>query len=150
MQHQTRQATHFITYAMHFLLTLAFLLLGAACAQTLTVTMTAYSSEAIQTDSSPFTTSTGETVRPGIVAVSRDLLGTALPYGAKLRVVEVKEDPRACGGWDPGMVLEVQDTMHRRKRNRVDLWVPSREEALQWGVCKVVLEVLELPQVSSR
>lgn len=139
-----------MTQTIRILTTLTFLLLSVACAQTLTVTMTAYSSEVIQTDSTPFTTSTGETVRPGIVAVSRDLLGTALPYGTKLRVAEIKDDPRACGAWDPGIILEVQDTMHRRKRNQVDLWVPSRQEALQWGRCKVVLEVLELPQVSSR
>lgn len=38
------------------------------------VTMTAYRSVPMQTDSSPFITSTGERVRSGGVAVSRDLL----------------------------------------------------------------------------
>jgi 3D (Asp-Asp-Asp) domain-containing protein len=151
MQHETGQALHCIKQILGIIVVLVFfLLVSVACAQTLTVTMTAYSSEALQTDSTPSVTSTGETVRPGIVAVSRDLLATALPYGTKLRVVEIKQDPRACGGWDPGVILEVQDTMHRRKRNQVDLWVPSREEALQWGRCEVVLEIVELPQVSSR
>ena len=37
------------------------------------------------------------------------------PYGSKLRVVSI-EDTRSCGGWDPEITLEVQDTMHPRKR----------------------------------
>ena len=124
---------------------IAVMLLSAAHAQTLTVTMTAYSSEVIQTDSTPFITSTGAQVGLGIVAVSRDLLGGALPYGTKLRIVGIKANPRACGAWDPGIVLEVQDTMHRRKRNQVDIWLPSRAEAIRWGRCEVILEIIELP-----
>lgn len=119
--------------------------LQVAHAQIITVTMTAYSSEVRQTNSQPFITATGETVRPGIVAVSRDLLGGLLPYGTKLRVVEIQEDPTACGAWDPDMILEVQDTMHRRMHNRVDIWMPNRDLAIQWGICTVSLEILELP-----
>ena len=149
MQHETGQTLHCINQLARLIAVMTLLLIGAASAQTLTVTMTAYSSEVRQTDSTPFVTSTGETVRPGIVAVSRDLLGGVLPYGSTLRIVDIAEDPRACGGWDPGMILEVQDTMHRRKRNRVDIWLPSRAEAIQWGICEVVLEVVDLPKVAS-
>lgn len=117
-------------------------LLTFGTAQTLEVTMTAYSAEAAQTDSSPMITATGETVGEGIVAVSRDLLGTVLPYGTELRIVEVNDEANACGGWVPDTVLEVQDTMHPRRENHVDIWVPTREQALEWGRCEAVLEVL--------
>ncbi len=106
------------------------------------VTMTAYSSTRSQTDSTPFITSTNQRVRSGIVAASRDLLASNLPYGSKLRVVAI-EDARSCGGWDPGMTLEVQDTMHPRKHNHVDLWLPSTAKARKWGRCKVTVEVLD-------
>ena len=115
---------------------------ASGAAQTLEVTMTAYSPDAAQTDATPTVTSTGEEVREGIVAVSRDLLGGVLPYGSELRVVDVREDERACGGWLPGQVLEVQDTLHPRKSKQIDLWVPDREQALAWGRCEVVVEVI--------
>lgn len=111
-------------------------------AQTLEVTMTAYSSEEAQTSGDPTVTATGEEVGPGTLAVSRDLLQSELPYGTTVRVVEVDSSPNACGGWVPGIILEVQDTMHPRMSNRVDIWVPTREEAIQWGRCVAVLEVV--------
>ena len=123
-------------------LCLVLLTLSFGFGQTLEVTMTAYSSEAAQTDSTPTVTATGETVGPGVVAVSRDLLQAELPYGTELRVVEVNTAANACGGWNPGMVLEVQDTMHPRRTNHVDIWVETREEALEWGKCEAVLEVV--------
>lgn len=118
------------------------LVVGAATAQSFEVTMTAYSSTVDQTNSQPFITATNQRVRMGIIAASRDLLATELPHGTRVRVVYIHDDPRACGGWDPGMVLEVQDTMNRRKRNTIDLWLPSRREARLWGRCRVVLEVV--------
>ncbi len=103
--------------------------------------MTAYSSTKAQTDSTPFITSTNQRVRLGIVAASRDLLASQLPYGTKLRVVNIK-DTRRCGGWDPKIILEVQDTMHERQRNKLDLWMTSTAEARRWGRCEVTIEVL--------
>lgn len=108
----------------------------------LTVMMTSYNSLASQTDSTPFITSTGERTRLGIVAASRDLLDGPLPYGTKLRVIRVSTQNASCGGWIPEGILEVQDTMHPRKTNQVDLWLPGLEEALQWGVCQARIEVV--------
>lgn len=108
------------------------------------VTMTAYSSTVDQTDDTPFITSTQQPVRLGIVAVSRDLLAGDLPYGTTLRVVETYGEPDSCGAWDINMILEVQDTMHRRKKQQIDLWLPSREEALEWGYCQAQVEILEM------
>lgn len=108
------------------------------------VTMTAYSSTVDQTDDTPFITSTQQPVRLGIVAVSRDLLAGDLPYGTTLRVVETYGEPDSCGAWDVNRILEVQDTMHRRKQQQIDLWLPSREEALEWGYCQARVEILEM------
>lgn len=108
------------------------------------VTMTAYSSTTDQTDDTPFTTSTQQPVRLGIVAVSRDLLAGDLPYGTTLRVIETYGEPDTCGAWDVTMILEVQDTMHRRKQQQIDLWLPSRDEALAWGYCQARVEILEM------
>ncbi len=114
----------------------------SANSQALSVTVTAYSSTVDQTDSTPFLTATQEEVRSGIVAVSRDLLSTHLPYGTQIRIVHIESDPYRCGAWEVDMVLEVQDTMHRRKRNQVDIWMPSRQEAVEWGRCQALLQVM--------
>ena len=129
-------------YVVSSLLLLAFGTHTSAGSQSISVIVTAYSSTVDQTDSTPFLTSTQERVRPGIVAVSRDLLSTELPYGTQIRIIHIEEDPYRCGAWNVDTILEVQDTMHRRKRNQVDIWVPSRAEAIQWGRCQAVLQVI--------
>lgn len=135
-------SNHKKVLAFSVLLSILMLLLGFTAAQTLEVTMTAYSSEAAQTDNEPHITATGETVGPGTLAASRDLLNAELPYGTIVRVTEVNDESNACGGWEPDMLLEVQDTLHPRMQNRVDIWLPSRDQALEWGRCDVVLEVV--------
>ena len=126
-----------------FLLVLlpGFLLQADAQPHRLEVTMTAYSSEVAQTDSTPRITATGQKVRPGIIAVSEDLLTTQLPFGTRVRIVDIRDDPE-CGGFDSGYVLEVQDVMHERKENQVDVWMPTLAKAEGWGTCVVTLEVV--------
>ena len=115
---------------------------SAASAQnTLQVVMTAYSSTEAQTDGTPTITATGAEVREGIIAVSRDLLETQLPYGTKVRVVNLQTEENGCGGFDTG-ILNVQDTMSPEKTNQVDLWLPTTEQALEWGRCTATLEVV--------
>lgn len=102
------------------------------------LTMTAYSSTPDQTDATPFVTASGQGVRDGIVAVSRDLEGLGLRFGSKVVVTEVGGP--SCGPAARelvGEVLEVQDRMHRCKRRQIDVWRPSREEALAIGRCHV-------------
>ena len=104
----------------------------------LDLTMTAYSSTPDQTDSTPFVTASGQGVRDGIVAVSRDLELLGLRFGSKVVVTEVGGP--SCGpaaGELVGRVLEVQDRMHHRKYRQIDVWQPSREEALAIGRCHV-------------
>lgn len=86
----------------------------------LVVDVTGYSSTSDQTDDTPFLTATGTRVRPGVLAVSRDLL-ELLPYGTRVYVVE--------------------DTMHPRMRKTVDLWFPSRGMALRWGRQMGILDI---------
>lgn len=93
-----------------------------------TVYATAYSSEVAQTDSTPFITATGTRTRPGVLAVSPDLL-RSFPYGTRVRL----EDPSGRAPWLSGRVFIVEDAMNARFTNRVDLWMGSRAQALQWG-----------------
>jgi 3D (Asp-Asp-Asp) domain-containing protein len=84
------------------------------------VIITAYSSTTDQTDSTPFITASGRRVRPGIVAVSRDLKDI-LDFGQIVYLEGV--------GY-----FVVEDVMHERWTNRVDIWYPSRLKALHFGV----------------
>ncbi len=129
--------------------------------------MTAYQSVPAQTDDSPFYTSTGEHVRQGGVAVSRDLLCGAC---RKLhRQCQHPEDARKVhyGDWlyvrDAGF-LRVNDVMGAREhywiktkggrrrrfttiRSHIDVWVGSKAEEhafyKKWGVQPVELYKVE-------
>lgn len=114
----------------------------AASPHTLEVVVTAYSSTPAQTDGDPTVTATGQTVRPGILAVSRDLLDTQLPYGTQVRILEIHADEEGCGGYPTSTVFEVQDTMAARIENQVDIWMPNLQEAVAWGSCVATLEVV--------
>jgi 3D (Asp-Asp-Asp) domain-containing protein len=115
--------------------------------RTLTVRSTGYNSLTSQTDRTPHVTATGARTRFGIIAVSRDLLRT-LPYGSRVRLEDM-------GSWSGGgrgkyntmlsdMVFVVEDTMHPRKSGTVDVWFPARRQAIQWGVRRLRVTVLQL------
>jgi len=100
------------------------------------VTLTAYSSTPDQTDDTPFTTAAGTRVRDGILAVSRDLERAGWRFGTPVVILEVSGP--GCGAAAEalvGRVLVVEDRMHRRKRNQIDVWRPSRAEARAIGRC---------------
>lgn len=89
------------------------------------VTITAYSSTRDQTDSTPFITASNTQVRPGIVALSRDLLreftpGAPFSFGDRVEIVGVG-------------TFTVEDTMNSRYTKRVDIWFSSRHAARRWG-----------------
>lgn len=91
------------------------------------VTATAYSSSFDETDGDPFTTASGARVRDGIVAAN------GLPFGTKLRIPDYYGD----------RVFTVLDRMNSRYgRGRVDIWMPSKAEAKEWGVRSIRIEVL--------
>ena len=108
---------------------------------------TGYNSLESQTDDTPFTTAIGSQTRPGIVAISRDLLGGSIPYGS---LVRLKDLGGYYGGGhgkfqeklDAQGLFIVEDTLHARKEQQVDVWFESYTEALQWGVRKVEVELV--------
>ena len=116
---------------------------------TLLLRSTAYNSLEAQTDSTPFITSTGERTRFGIIAVSRDLLAeTQLPYGSLVRLTDLGHyyNGRNLGEYqallDSQGLFIVEDTMHPRKQGQIDVWFPEYNEAVQWGVRQVRVEVI--------
>lgn len=121
---------------------------GPIANPTLTVRATGYNSLVAQTDSTPDITATGTRTRFGVLAASRDLLGNDLPYGS---LVRLRDLGAYHGGGDAGhfqSVLDgqnlfvVEDTMHARKRNQVDVWFGDYASAMNWGVRAVEVQVV--------
>ncbi len=94
----------------------------------LNVVVTAYSSTPWETWGDPFITAAGTHVKDGIVA------NNYLPFGTRVRIPEIYGE----------RVFVVEDRMHSRKGYyHVDIWFPSYSEALNFGVKKTYIEVLE-------
>ncbi len=90
------------------------------------VRATAYNALAAQTDSTPEICAWGDRVRPGIIAVSRDLEGLGLTRGQEVHIE----------GHGKMIVL---DRMHRRKRNQIDIFMETYEDAIEFGVQQLVI-----------
>jgi 3D (Asp-Asp-Asp) domain-containing protein len=109
---------------------------------------TAYNSLASQTDSTPHITATGARTRFGIVAVSRDVLSHDIPYGSLIRIRDLGHyySGRGAGRYqsmlDEHGLFIVEDTMHARKQQQVDVWFPALSSARSWGVRRVEVEVI--------
>ncbi len=92
------------------------------------VIATAYSSTPDQTDDTPFITASNKYVRDGIIA------NNMLPFGTKIRIPDLYGEK----------VFVVEDRMNKRKSNyHIDIWFPTRELALKFGVKTIEIEVLE-------
>lgn len=91
------------------------------------VWVTAYSSTPEETDDTPFTTAMNTEVRDGIVAAN------FLPFGTKLQIPEHFGDK----------VFVVEDRMHARKTNFVDIWMPTKQDAKRFGISYTAIVVLE-------
>ena len=123
-------------------------LAGPVATATLSLKATGYNSQESQTDSTPHITATGTTTRFGIVAVSRDLLGSDIPYGSLVRIKDLGSyyNGRGAGRYqemlDEQGLFIVEDTMHARKRGQIDVWFPHLSEAINWGVRQVEVEVV--------
>lgn len=96
--------------------------------KTIDVVVTAYSSTPDQTDDTPFITASGKYVKDGIIA------NNMLPFGTKIRI------PSLYGN----KVFTVEDRMNKNKSNyHIDIWMPDRPSAVNFGVKTVKIEVLE-------
>lgn len=102
-------------------------LLGVFSVKTRKAWITAYSSTPDQTDDTPFTTASGSHVRDGIVATN------FLPFGTRVRI--------------PGLfgekVFVVEDRMHARMKNGMDVWMPTREQAITFGSAYADIEIVD-------
>jgi len=93
----------------------------------ITVMVTGYSSDTLQTDDTPFITASNKLVRDGIIA------NNLLPFGTKVRIPEIFGNK----------VFEVDDRMNRKKGDyHVDIWFSTREEAVLFGAQIATLEIL--------
>jgi 3D (Asp-Asp-Asp) domain-containing protein len=90
------------------------------------VIVTAYSSTVDQCDATPFITASGKRVKDGIVAAN------FLPFGTKVIFPDLFGDK----------VFTVEDRMHRKNSHKVDIWMPSRWRAKQFGKKKARMIVL--------
>lgn len=94
------------------------------------LTITAYSSTVDQTDATPCITANGYDVCKNN---KEDIIATnMLPFGTKVRIPELYGD----------RVFTVQDRMHPRFAQRVDVWMKSRGEAKKFGVKHAHIEVV--------
>jgi len=93
------------------------------------VTVTAYSPTVNQCDSNPQVTASMVKVRPGIVAVSRDLFDQGWVFGKKVYV-------KGHG------IFEIADLMNKRHTQRLDIFFPDTEEARRFGIKQVQVALL--------
>ena len=89
------------------------------------VTVTAYSSTPDQTDSTPFITANQTRVRWGIVAAN------STHFNSKVRFPEYFGDK----------IFLVTDRTHPRFGDRIDIWFPTRADALAFGKRRLEVEI---------
>lgn len=96
--------------------------------KTIKVVITAYSSTPDQTDDTPFITASGKHVRVGIIA------NNMLPFGTKIKIPKLYGD----------QVFVIEDRMNKKKSDyHIDIWFPSKNLAINFGVKTAYIEVLE-------
>jgi 3D (Asp-Asp-Asp) domain-containing protein len=88
------------------------------------VLVTAYSSTVDQTDSTPFITANGTHVHDGTIAAN------FLKFGTKVKFPSLYGDK----------IFTVEDRM--KSDYKVDIWFPTRQEAKNFGVKRVEMEIL--------
>lgn len=91
-----------------------------------TIWITAYSSTPEETDNTPFITASGNYVRIGVAAAN------FLPFNSRFKLPELFGD----------QVFVVEDRMHERFNNRIDIWFSTKEEAKNFGKRLAKVEIL--------
>lgn len=97
----------------------------------ITVTVTGYTSRPEETDDTPFVTAANTQTRPGVIALSRDLLRRYTPdapftFGDVIHISGVGD-------------FVVEDSMNPRWKNRADIWFESLSQARAFGSRKLVV-----------
>lgn len=89
------------------------------------VTVTAYSSTPDQTDDTPFIAASGKHVHDRMVAAN------FLRFGTRVKFPDYFGDKS----------FFVEDRMHERFSDRMDVWMETREEAKQFGIRRLKVEI---------
>lgn len=88
--------------------------------------VTAYASEVDETDSTPFITADGSHVHDGVVATN------LLPFGTKVMIPSLFGDK----------VFTVHDRMNVKFSHNIDIWMATRQDAIDFGVRTADIVVL--------
>ncbi len=94
--------------------------------ETYRVWVTAYSSVPEETDDTPLITASGYKVRDGVIAAN------FLPFGTLVMIPDVFGDK----------VFTVLDRMHKRKVGFIDIWMPTKEDAINFGIRKADIVIV--------
>lgn len=106
----------------------SFIEAGPIVKQIVYFRITGYSSTPEETDDTPWITAYNTPARENIVA-SNDL-----PFGTKIRIPSLFGD----------RIFIVEDRLNERFKNVIDVWFPTKEEALNFGAHdNVLVEILE-------
>ena len=97
---------------------------GSVWAEEIKISVTAYTLKECYHNKG--TTASGEFVKPGMIAVSRDLERKGLKLGTKIKIS------------DRGTFI-VKDRTSRRNRGNIDIYMPSYKKALRFGRQKYTL-----------
>jgi len=97
--------------------------------RSMAVPVTAYNSLPGQTDSTPCITANGfdlcQNNQQNVIAAN------FLPFGTKVRFPD----------FDPDTIYTVQDRMNARYSYRADIWMQSRDQATQFGIKTLKMEI---------
>jgi len=88
--------------------------------------VTAYSSSPEETDDTPFITASGSDTHYGIAAAN------FLPIGSKIRLPGIFGD----------QIFVIEDRLHQRYSDRIDIWMPNKIEAKEFGKQVGKIEIL--------
>jgi 3D (Asp-Asp-Asp) domain-containing protein len=95
-------------------------------ADRMTLHITAYTSSPEETDDTPFITASGSRTRDGVVATN------ILPFGTRVQIPSLFGDK----------IFTVEDRMHPRFQNRMDVWTETKAEAYRIGIRTAEVVVL--------
>lgn len=95
------------------------------------LTVTAYNPTEAQCDEDPFTAASMRRVKPGTVAVSRDLFDQGWVFGKKIRI-------EGLG------IFEINDLMNSRYSKCVDVFMTDEAEAVEFGKRKRKVALLDI------
>lgn len=100
--------------------------------RTSTHTITAYNSEAGQTDDTPCITANGYDVCDN--GIEDTIAANFLKFGTKVKIPELFGD----------RIFVVRDRMNKKHPNRVDVWMIEKHDAIQFGVKVAKIQVVEV------